>query len=428
MHERSYLESRAAEWFELSGRQSGRSRRDILKLMGLAVPALTAAALAPPPARASAPVRRSTGALATSTPIVKPTPADWFINYGTNAEMRWDAVDFGYLTPIERFFVRDHTATPVLDPRTWQLNLFGSGLRGAPTEAQPRTLSYDQLLRFPQRTITTAIECAGNGRSFFGTQQGTPVSGTQWRLGGIGVAQWTGVPLSEVLDWAGVTRAAVDVMPAGLDQTVVSNGVDNGHVRRPFPITKALDDVLLAVEMNGRPLPPDHGAPVRAVVPGWVGVANIKWVGQLEVSDQPLYSTWNTTQYRMIGPDYPPDAPALTDQVVKSAFELPFNAELPTGQLTLLRGRSWSGVGAIERVEISTDNGQSWQRARLHGPNVTHAWTQWQLPWRPQTSGPTQLLARATDTAGRTQPDAVPYNTGGYLFGAVVRHPVVVVA
>ncbi len=103
------------------------------------------------------------------------------------------------------------------------------------------------------------------------------------------------MPLSVLLEGAGVSPTAVDVMPAGLDSTVVANGVDNGHVRRPFPIAKALDDVLVVHSMNGRPLPPDHGAPVRVVVPGWVGVANIKWVGSIEVSDTPLYSTWNTT-------------------------------------------------------------------------------------------------------------------------------------
>jgi DMSO/TMAO reductase YedYZ molybdopterin-dependent catalytic subunit len=314
----------------------------------------------------------------------------------------------------------------VIDPDTWQLRIFGSGLRGAPPLEQARTLSYRQLLRFPRRSIVTAVECAGNGRSFFGTQQGTPASGTQWQLGAVGVAEWTGVPLSHLLEWAGVTRYAVDVMPAGLDATVVSNGTDNGHVRRPFPIEKALDDVLVAYEMNGRPLVPDHGAPARIIVPGWVGVANIKWVGQIEVADQPLYSTWNTTQYRLVGPDYPPDEPPLTNQVVKSAFELARNAQLPAGELVQLRGRSWSGHGAIAHVDISTDGGRRWHRAHLAGPNRPNAWARWHLPWRTDTPGPGELLARATDTAGHTQPDTVPYNTGGYLFGAIVRHPITI--
>jgi DMSO/TMAO reductase YedYZ molybdopterin-dependent catalytic subunit len=428
--ESSYLQTRAADWVELQGRRAGRSRREILKLAGAMVPALVAGAMLPRSAAAAAPARPRPVAApqAGSSPIVKPLPSEWFIDYGTNAEMRWDSVDFGYLTPVERFFVRDHTATPLIDPRTWQLQIFGSGLRGGPSLDQARTLTLRQLHQFPRRTVTTAIECAGNGRSFFGSQQGTPVPGTQWQLGAIGVAEWTGVPLSVLLEWAGITRAAVDVMPAGLDAAVVSNGTDNGHVRRPFPIEKALDDVLVAYEMNGRPLPPDHGAPARIVVPGWVGVANIKWVGQLEVAAEPLYSTWNTTQYRLIGPDYPPDEPPLTNQVVKSAFQLGRDAQLPAGRPVLLDGRSWSGLGSITRVDVSTDGGQQWRRAELYGPNLPAAWARWRLPWRPTAPGSYQLLARATDTAGRTQPDTVPFNSGGYLFGAVVEHPVTVTA
>src|SRR5581483_4419874 len=129
----------------------------------------------------------------------------------------------------------------------------------------------------PKKTIFTFIECAGNGRSFFGSQQGTPAGGTQWGLGAIGVAGWTGVPLSTVLDKAGILPTAVDVMPYGLDSTVVSGGVDAGHVRRPIPVSKALGDAFLAYEMNRHPLPYDHGYPLRLIVPGWIGVANVKW-------------------------------------------------------------------------------------------------------------------------------------------------------
>ena len=114
------------------------------------------------------------------------------------------------------------------------------------------------------------------------------------------------MPLRDVLERAGLARRAIDVMPQGLDATVVSGGIDQGHVRRPLPVDKALDDVLLAYEMNGRPLPPDHGFPVRLVVPGWVGIASIKWLGQIEVSDHPLFSPWNTTQYRMVDRTTPP--------------------------------------------------------------------------------------------------------------------------
>src|SRR5262249_18038858 len=160
-----------------------------------------------------------------------------------------------------------HTGTPILDAATWQLGVFGTGLKGSPTAASPVTFTLDALKALPKKTIYTFIECAGNGRSFFATQQGTPAAGTQWTLGAVGVAAWAGVPLSAVLDRAGILGSAVDVMPAGLDGTVVANGVDAGRVRRPIPAVKALNDVLLAYEMNGQPLPWDHGYPLRAVVP-----------------------------------------------------------------------------------------------------------------------------------------------------------------
>jgi DMSO/TMAO reductase YedYZ molybdopterin-dependent catalytic subunit len=200
--------------------------------------------------------------------------------------------------------------------------------------------------------------------------------------------------------------------------------------------------------MNGRPLPPDHGFPVRLVVPGWVGIASVKWLGQIEVSDQPLFSPWNTTQYRMVGPAYPADSPPLTAQQVKSAFELPFPASVPAGRRVTLRGRSWSGAAPIRRVDVrvadptaaseaSRRGGQrrghhhehredhdGWREARLEGPNLPHAWVRWSIDWKPPAAGSYELLARATDRAGTTQPDAVPFNANGYQFWAVVRHPV----
>jgi DMSO/TMAO reductase YedYZ molybdopterin-dependent catalytic subunit len=355
-------------------------------------------------------------------PIVKPLPPEWFTIIGTNAEMRWEAMrDQGYLTPAERFFVRNHTSTPLIDARTWRLRIFGSGLR----RQEGIELSYRDLLRLPSRTATAFVECAGNGRSFFASQQGTPASGSQWRLGAVGVARWRGAPLRVVLERAGISRRAVDVMPQGLDPRVVSGGVDQGHVRRPLPVAKALDDVLVAYEMNGDPLPPDHGFPARLVVPGWVGVANIKWLGQIEVSDQPLFSPWNTTQYRMVGPTYPPDAPPLTGQQVKSAFELPFPATLAAGRRVRLHGRSWSGDAPIRRVDVRLAGGR-WERARLHGPNLPRAWVRWSIDWRRPTPGSYELEARASDRRGTTQPDSVPFNTNGYQFWAVVRHPVTV--
>jgi len=216
------------------------------------------------------------------------------------------------------------------------------------------------------------------------------------------------------------------VMPQGLDATYVTGGVDYGHIRRPLPVGKALDDALLAYEMNGEALPPDHGFPLRLVVPGWIGIASVKWLGSIEVADAPLTSPWNTKWYRMTGAAYPPDAPPLTEQPVKSAFELPWNAQVRAGRRGYLTGRSWSGRAPIRSVDVSTDGGASWRRARTHGPNLRDAWVRWELPWTPRP-GSHALVARATDRYGTIQPAAVPFNDGGYQFWATVRHPVTAV-
>jgi DMSO/TMAO reductase YedYZ molybdopterin-dependent catalytic subunit len=464
--EAEYFDTRDEQLARKLEREHGLSRRQLLKLGAAGSLLLAGGGFV-----------RSSRAFATpaATPIVKPLPPEWFVPIGTNAEMRWEAMaDEGYLTPIEKFFVRNHTATELVDPTSWRLKVFGSGL----DDPEGISLSLRDLRCMPSETRAAFMECAGNGRSFFATQQGTAVTGSAWKLGAVGVAQWRGVPLRELLERAGIKASAVDVMPQGLDSTVVANGVDQGHVRRPLSVAKALDDVLVAYEMNGEPLPPDHGFPVRLVVPGWVGVASIKWLGQIEVSDQPLFSPWNTTQYRMIGGDYPADSPPLTKQQVKSAFELPLPATLPAGGTLQLDGRSWSGDAPIARVEVKVeaaptavaaraarpgkrprhqqhhrrhhphrhhhhddhhdggdphdgDHGpqptpEGWRPAELQEPNYPQAWARWSIDWCPPGPGSYQLLARATDWAGTTQPDTVPFNTNGYQFWAVVRHPVTV--
>jgi DMSO/TMAO reductase YedYZ molybdopterin-dependent catalytic subunit len=208
----------------------------------------------------------------------------------------------------------------------------------------------------------------------------------------------------------------------------VTGGVNLGRVRRPLPIGKALDDVIVAYEMNGEPLPPDHGFPARLVVPSWIGIASIKWLGRIEVSRTPLFSPWNTQFYRLFGPGFPADGELIGRQRVKSAFELAAGASVPAGRTRLLTGRSWSGNGRIASVEVSTDGGASWRPARLHGPRLARGWQRWSLPWRPSAPGPATLLARARDVTGAVQPNTAAFNTQGYLFDAVARHPVTVTA
>jgi DMSO/TMAO reductase YedYZ molybdopterin-dependent catalytic subunit len=358
-----------------------------------------------------------------SGPIVKPLPPRWFVDYGTNAEMRWDSVSHGrYLTDPSRLFVRNHTSTPRLDAASYRLAVFGDGLRHGRGEAEAIRLSLSDLRRLRRTTITTIHECTGNGRSYFDTQQHQPAPGTQWTMGAVGAVRWEGVRLADLLDRVGVSRDAVDVMATGLDPHYVSAGVDYGAVRRPFPVAKAMADAVLAWKMNGRDLLPDHGFPLRLVLPGWVGIASIKWLGSLEVARTALSSPWNTKWYRMTGGAYPADTEPLTVLPVRTAWELPAVAELPAGRSRWVHGRSWSGAGRIAQVEASTDGGATWYRAELSEPGS--AWTRWRFRWPGGTPGEHVLMARATDVTGRTQPLETPYNDGGYFFDAVLRQRV----
>jgi DMSO/TMAO reductase YedYZ molybdopterin-dependent catalytic subunit len=385
-------------------------------------------ATAPASARAAAP----------GGPILKPLPPEQFVDFGTNAEMRWDAVDpRRRLTEQPRLFVRNHTRTPVIDRDDYVLRLFGDGLARPRAESAAVELGWRELRSLPVTHLTSVHECTGNGRSFFARQQGTPAAGTAWSLGAVGAVTWTGVRLSDVLRRVGLGHRAVSVQATGLDDPYVSGGVDYGRVRRPFPIAKALDDAILAWGANGEDLLPDHGYPLRLVLPGWVGIASIKWLGSLEVSRSELTSPWNTKWYRMTGGDHPTDAPPLTVNPVRSAWELPWGAELEAGRRVVLTGRSWSGAGPVTRVEVSTDGGATWHpaaRRRAHGHGHGHdrargrdaAWAQWSYVWDRPRAGSHELLARATDAHGRRQPLVTPYNDGGYFFDAVVRHPVTV--
>ena len=344
--------------------------------------------------------------------LVKPLPPENFVDFtdgehGYNAETRWEAfAETGYVTPNEKFFVRSHAPTPRIDASEWRLRVEGPGV------GRSLELDYEEILTLPAVSVMKALECAGNGRAFFEEKQGREAPGLPWRLGAIGVAEWTGVPMAEVLERAGLRRTACDVMAESLD---------GAGMRRPMPVEKAVEDALLVYGMNGEELPPDHGYPVRVVVPGWAAVASVKWVGRLYVDERRLFSPWNTEDYVLTGGGFGDERVPLTSQGVKSAIELPWPARLPRGRQEV-RGRSWSGAGAISRVGYSVDGGP-WREARMLGPNFGGAWVRWGFTWdaRPGTH---EVRVRAVDEAGNAQPDAVGWNDLGYLYDGVVGHPV----
>lgn len=351
---------------------------------------------------------------ATTRQVVKPTPPELLVDRGTGAdyETRLGTLD-GYTSPNDRFFVRSHSPTPRIDAASWRLRLEGTGLR------RPLTLDYEALRSMPQTTVVRTIECAGNGRHMFKEVFGVSADGAQYRMGMIGVAEWRGVRLRDLLERAGVTRAARDVMPEGLDDR---------RMRRPMPLAKALeDDTLLALEMNGETLPADHGFPARVVVSGWIGAACTKWVGRIEVSEEPLRSPWNTVEYVLVGPHYrarlPALGPVVTEAPVRSVLDLDWPAELPAGP-TIVHGRASAGESRVREVTYRIDDGP-WRAAELFGPRHDRAWVRWRFRWE-ATPGTHAIRTRATDERGRSQPESVPWNHYGYSYNAVAAHPVVV--
>jgi DMSO/TMAO reductase YedYZ molybdopterin-dependent catalytic subunit len=349
--------------------------------------------------------------------IHKPLPSGYFIRHETNAETRIEALaNAGYLTPNHLFFVRNNSATPAIDARTWRLQIEGAGIE------RPFSLVYDELLALPSQTVTCFLECAGNGRTLYDRLMGRPASGTHWGLGAFGVAEWRGVALAALLERGGLRPSAVDVLARGLDTP---------PIERPIPVEVALrPDTLIATHMNGAPLPHDHGFPARLIVPGRIGMANIKWLGAIRVSTERVWVEKNTTDYVLVGPDYEAKPPALGEPldelVVKSALYLPWPGTLPAGPQTLA-GYAWSPFGTIAQVDVSLDGGTSFAPARLVGPNLPKAGTRWEFDadLRP---GEITITPRATDDRGYSQYPVAEqkWNELGYLFGAMAPHPVTV--
>ena len=382
------------------------SRRHFLKTTALGGTALVLASSCTPP----------------ETESVEETPRSFFkdtapfITHGqTNLEARIENLG-GFITPNELFFVRNNSRSIDVETASFSLEVGGDAVN------TPLSLSYMDLLSMPSRAVYSYIECGGNQRSFFGTVMGQPARGTQWGRGGVGMAIWTGVPLRAVLERAGITERAVDVQLIGLDLESPEGGF-----RRPVPVSKAMDeDTILAYRMNGELLPADHGFPVRAIVPGWVGSSNVKWLGRIEVSSSRVWSRNNTSSYVLIGDAYEPEGEAsgkvATLQSIKSVLMLPLPGRLAPG-IQMIRGYAYSPHAPITNVSWSSDGGGQWNEARFIDPPIKYAWRRFEFEWDPQR-GEQTLITRATDELGNTQPDSIPFNEKGYLYNVPLVHPV----
>jgi DMSO/TMAO reductase YedYZ molybdopterin-dependent catalytic subunit len=311
----------------------------------------------------------------------------------------------GWVTPNRLFFVRNHFEVPHISVDNWRLQVDGC-------VNHPTTVSFEELNGLPERSVFATMECAGNGRSFL--QQ--HVHGVPWGAGAIGHAEWTGVPLRLVLQKAGLKPEACEVVFVGYDQGSEADHPEMMSFARSLPLAKALDpDTLLAVRMNGELLEPSHGFPVRLLVPGWYGVASVKWLRRIEVIDHVFQGYFQTRKYTI----QRQGAQGLETQVVgpmalKSEIIRPRADEVLGLGTNRLFGVAWGGSQAIAGVDISTDGGRTWNRADLLGPQAPHSWTLWEYLWEVAEPGEHVLLARAVAGDGQVQPDWHDPLNGGY--------------
>jgi DMSO/TMAO reductase YedYZ molybdopterin-dependent catalytic subunit len=288
-------------------------------------------------------------------------------------------------------------------------------------------LSLADLRAMTATTRVVTMECAGNGRALL---EPRPAS-QPWLVEAVGTGEWTGVALDSVLSLAGLRADAIEVLFTGADRGV-EGGVEQAY-QRSIPVDVATStDVLLAYELNGAPLPPQHGSPLRGVVAGWYGMTNVKWLSAITAIDTPFEGYQQTAAYRLRQTEDDPGVP-LSRMVPRSLIVPPGIPDFFTRARTLragdceLTGRTWSGTASIVTVEVSTDAGRTWQAAEVDAPPpMVGEWQGWRYAW-PAEVGVHELCCRATDAAGNHQPLQAEWNRGGYINNAVHRVPVTVV-
>ena len=331
-----------------------------------------------------------------------------------NCETSIPALLGGVVMPNAHFYVRNHFELPALDPAAWQLSVGGLVERSL-------NLSLRDLMNMPSETLFVTLECAGNGR----TKLDPPVEGEKWDFGAVSTAEWTGVPLVDVLDRAGIRPAAREVVFRGADAGTLPGRNDTLSFERSLTLDDAMDsDALLAYAMNGEPLPIQHGYPLRLVVPGWYAVASVKWLTEIEAIEGPFTGQFQTGSYFYEEKrDGEITREAVTLQRVRSLITEPRpDEEIELGDVAI-RGVAWSGAAPIERVDVRVGD-RDWQDARLIGRRHRHSWQWWELITRVEEHGATTIRARATDLAGRKQPNEQQWNRLGYGNNLVHEVPV----
>lgn len=365
-----------------------------------------------------------------------------------------------FMTPVEEFYVRNHYPTPtaeqkpVLERANWKLKIHGSSVE------RPMEISYEDLLKMPSKTIIATMECHGNGRTLFWEQggfTGQQVGGGNWVMGAVGQAEWQYVSMAEIFSRCGIKPNARTVL--------FWSGVDGNDMGRPMPyadVAAQQHDMGICFAMNGNPLTPDHGAPVRVVVPGWGGTASIKWVTEIRVSDKRIWTRLNTKGEVYLGPEYqapefdaandeflagitaadikgpmvtwmPPKSLITVPLVIEQSPSIPANYPLKKGEVPrmsvgqhVMRGYAWAPQHGVKHVEYRIDGG-AWQMATIRPPNLgKYTWVRFDFPWDAK-AGQHVIETRTTDNAGTSQPEKVPLNTLGMANWSIPKFKIEIV-
>jgi len=320
------------------------------------------------------------------------------------------------VTPVGLHYLLTHYDVPDVDAGSWSLRVRGE---------QEVSLGLDEVRARPWVELAVTMECAGNGRARLDPR---PVS-QPWLLEAVGTARWAGTPLRPLLEEAGVGEGAVEVLFTGVDRG--SEGGEEQAFQRALAVEEALrDEVLLAYEMNGEPLPPQHGYPLRLIVPGWYGMTNVKWLCEIEVLREPFSGYQQLWSYRVRQTE-DEEGEALQWMLPRSLLVPPGIPEfmtrerfVPAGEV-LVQGRAWSGLAPVASVDVSADGGSSWRAAELEPEEGRWAWRGWSFRWQAEP-GACVLCSRAGDEAGNEQPLEPAWNLGGYANNSVQRVPVTV--
>ena len=358
--------------------------------------------------------QRTAGALI-PTPDITPEELQLAVR---NHSMPLEALHHA-ITPVGLHYLLIHFDIPTVDVANYELSV-GGRVRN------PLRLTLDEITSRPATTLTVTLECAGNGRARLSPR---PMS-QPWLGEAVGTAEWTGTSLASLLDEAGPLPEAVDVVFTGLDRGV-QGGVDQWYERSLSLDDASRPEVLLVYAINGMPLPPQHGFPLRLIVPGWYGMTHVKWLRSITVADREFGGYQQATSYhyrtregeggepvtRML-PRALMVPPGVPDFMTRTRFVKPSKHEI--------EGRAWSGRGAIVKVEFSDDGGASWARARLEAPVSQYGWRRWTSDWDATRLGEYELCVRATDEAGNVQPVDPSWNFEGVQNNSVQRVAVVV--